>query len=1597
MRTLSNKKAIFNVLVFLFLGIYNLNGQLNANFTAIPVSGCSPLFVNFINTSSGNPISYHWDLGNGTQSTIQSPSVTYFNPGTYTVTLIITAANGQKDTIVKPNFITVNAKPVVNFMANDTIGCYPLPVQFTDLSTTSSGTNNGWLWDFGDGISSTLQNPNHTYNQGTYTVVLRVTNDKGCSNIFVKPNYIRALNGTIANFNFSNPNNCSVPLAITFNNTSTGSGTLSYLWNFGDGGNSTLQNPSHTYTTNGSYTVSLTASNNQGCTNTYTVTNAVNIGNNNASFTSADNVCVNAPLVINNTTTPQVSNVLWNFGDGTTSTQVQPIKIYSSPGNYVIKLVADFGACKDSAFKNITVLPKPTSGFTTPSTVSCRAPFTVNFTSTSTNASTYNWSFGDGNTSSLANPVHTYNAIGNYNVTLIVTNNLGCSDTLTINDFIKIQPPAVSFINLPTSGCRALTVTPLLNLNAIDGVATYNWDFGDGFSTTSPNPVHTYTTVGNYTVTLTITTNGGCTQTLSASVGVGSKPNIQFNATPTNTCAFTPVNFTDASTGGGDFWFWDFGDGGTSFLQNPNYTYQDTGFFDVTLVVGNNGCFDTLVIPNYIYIKPPIASFTPQSNCVNPFSWNFSDQSIAPLTWAWQFGDGATSTLQSPSHVYTTAGSFNVILTVSNGSCSHTTNNVINVIDENLDFIADKVEICRNSSIQFSTTNHIRNHISSYLWNFGDGVILSGDTIINHIYTQSGNFTVTLTIVDVNGCSKIVTKNLYITVFGATANFLASAPGTCLNTPITFNDLSTTDGFHAITNWQWNYGDGNTQVYTSPPFIHQYANDGVYAVSLKVTDSYGCIDSINNTNAIVISKPVAGFNSLDTASCPNRDIAFNNTSVGSGLNFIWDFGDGITSTQISPVHQYAADGVYTIKLFVTDQYGCVDSIIQPNLINILSPKSLFIASDTFGTCPPLFVQFTNQSTHYTSFSWDFGDGSSSTALDPSHFYTIPGSYIVRLTVSSSGGCVDVYSKTIRIQGPIGTFSYNPIEGCSPLTVNFTTNAQNTSSFIYDFNNGQTNSTFNTQVSYTYTTTGKFLPRVILKDTNGCSIPILGLDSITIYDVTGNISSNKFLICDSGQIQFNINTITNDVVNNYQWSFGDGNTSNSQNPVHHYSNSGDYNINCIVTTLRGCVDTTYMNVPINVVESPIIDFTMNNGACIPATATFASQIIRNDTSTLFWHWDFGNGQTSNLMNPPSMVFPNAGPYSITSIATTSNGCKDTVTQIFNAWALPTVNAGNDIQICRFSPTTLIGTGATSYVWSPAIGLSCTNCPSTLASPDSTKYYYVVGTDVNGCIGRDSVEVKVVQPFNILNSPNVSFCIGGFTTLLASGANTYQWSPSNGLSATTGSQVIARPNSTTTYRVIGSDAFNCFKDTADIIVQVNPIPTVNAGPDITIIGGTTTTLTATTTGNIVSYNWNNGTTLSCTNCASTVAKPLQTTTYKVEVTTDGGCKNNDEVKVFIVCDKGNLFVPNTFSPNNDGVNDVMYPRGNGISIVKSFKIYNRWGELVYEQNNFTVNDASRGWNGTFKGKRLSADVFVYTIEVLCENRNPIEFKGNITLVN
>lgn len=440
-----------------------------------------------------------------------------------------------------------------------------------------------------------------------------------------------------------------IPVGMTYSATFTNLSVDAeeYYWEFGDGGTSTLENPTHIYAP-GIYNVCLTGYNVYGETTVCEEIIAMN-------EPVADFTYIGDPEVaFIDLSTGSPAEWYWDFGDGFTSTESDPVHTFSDNGVYNVCLTVTNGAGSDTHCENVTIdsYVAPTAYW-----IYSGDP-TVTFTDLSIGSPTsWSWDFDDGFTSAIASPVHTYAVNGTYHVCLTVSNGAGtstsCQDVVIdsylspVVDFSFTGDPTVSFTDLSTNS-----------------PTSWDWDFDDGTFSTVENPVHTFPTNGSYNVCLTATNGIGSGTDCKVVV-------INGYAAPVALFSYSGdpvVSFTDLSTGTPTSWFWDFDDGAFSTVENPVHTYATDGIYSVCLTVTgpggvNTGCQDVTISST---AGAPTAAFSYIN--VGPLTIKFTDLSTnAPTDWSWDFGDGSISGLQNPSHTYANIGEYNVCLTASNG------------------------------------------------------------------------------------------------------------------------------------------------------------------------------------------------------------------------------------------------------------------------------------------------------------------------------------------------------------------------------------------------------------------------------------------------------------------------------------------------------------------------------------------------------------------------------------------------------------------------------------------------------------------------------------------------------------------------------------------------------------------------------------------------------------------------------------------------------------------------------------------------------------------------------------------------------------------
>ena len=645
-----------------------------ANFGALYAYNTVPAVVTFRDYSTGStPLTYAWEFGDGATSTEQNPKHTYIRKGLYTVKLTVTNFYGSS-TETKLNYISIGMAPNAGFTGEPTTGNAPLTVAFTDHS---SGYPTSWNWNFGDGQESVQQNPVHTYwAGGEYTVTLTASNDYGSTSAS-KPYYVHVMPPLTAKFT-ADPKSGIAPLVVKFTDMSTGS-PESWIWDFGDGSTSTGPNPVHAFTKVGAFDVALTVTRGM---NKDSATQTIIVGGVPAADFVADSttVSVNIPVHFTDKTLNSPTAWAWDFGDGATSSEQNPTRVYSAKGVYTVTLTATNNNGKDTEKKvnYITVGIPPTADFITeiPSYQEGSRTQYVRFIDTSIgNPVSWSWDFGDGtNFDGQYPPLHLYNRDGAYTVSLTVKNPFGQDTRIKSNLILVREGPRIDF----KADRTRVSVNQYVHFTDLSTNAPtdWKWDFGDGVSGTGQNPDHAYRQEGVYTVRLTAS-DGYTTNSLTKKdyIMVVNLPNAEFVADKTKGITPFTVHFTDMSTGNPTGWTWNFGDGSaTSTERNPSHVYTTSGTsvaskYTVTLTATNVNGESMKTKVDYITVtQTPIAEFTVDDRQGKaPFVVKFRDLSAGnPTTWAWEFGDAGTSAEQNPTHVYPFEGSYDVRLTVSN-------------------------------------------------------------------------------------------------------------------------------------------------------------------------------------------------------------------------------------------------------------------------------------------------------------------------------------------------------------------------------------------------------------------------------------------------------------------------------------------------------------------------------------------------------------------------------------------------------------------------------------------------------------------------------------------------------------------------------------------------------------------------------------------------------------------------------------------------------------------------------------------------------------------------------------------------------------------
>jgi PKD repeat protein len=1229
--------------------------------------GSAVPFSSTVVSGSWGGVTYNWNFGDGLSDATATPTHTYALPGRYNVTLFATNSKGCESSLARASYIHVFTPATVAFTAAHTTFCKPNAVVAYTNSTTGAATLS-YAWSFGDGATSAITSPTHTYTlAGSYNVKLRVTDGKGCVDSLTYPGYINV--GSI-HAAFTPTTNVCPGTLVNFHNTSTA--FSSSTWSFGDGSPvTTTSDGSHIYTAGGTYNVRLIVFDGS-CYDT--VTHPITIYPSPATtfnITPSQPCPPPAALTFSAVVAPG-STVTWDFGDlSAPGTGTSVTHTYALSQMYTINMyaVAPTG-CMDTITKidtlyNLYVNPSFSPG------EGC-APLTVNFSSYNYSVvydpaeiaelfftypyatSTYTWNFGDGSpTSASPTPTHIYTAQGVYPITCTIHTINGCTEFST--DTVRVgsvQHP--SFTASATNICADRSITFRSRSTDSTLIDLYTWGFGDGTDTVAnhlPVVVHNYTTTGTHTVSLSVGYNG---------------------------CFST------------------------------NYYVTDT-------------VQPTLAVLHFGYNCSPAPLTTVA----------FADYSVGDTTHFWTFGDGATSTSRNPVHNYATASTYPVTLTTFNSvtGCRDTTGGSVYLAKPYIAFNAVDTTLCRDqldtiiSTVFRGDTSSAPDAYGDYVgarryrWYIDSVYADSSSAAFLHAFHTNGRYSISLVITDNHGCLDTLTKTNYLTVAKPIDSFSYTPSTACGPVTAHFIDHTTDLSGVAVTSYFWTFGDGTPGALTSPFPAWLYTAQGAYTVQEITRDAFGCSDTFQNATPISVYKPTASFTTGSYVVCGGTSIHFTNTSTGIARS-LWLFGDGGTSTVTSPNHIFTVPGTYTVKLVVFDTHSCASDTfaIGPFTVNPY-PVSSFHMTDSFAVCAPLNVDFINTSTGATSYNWIFGDGTSSSATTPSDAYLSPGYYTVQLITNNSYGCMDTALGHVNLFGYTGAFTYTPTSGCSPLSVHFSATISSVTSLTWDFNDGTTSAgSTSSTATHVYVVPGEYVPKLTLTDSFGCRNFSLGADTIKVDTVIAGFTIAPNPVCVNSPVSFHdTSSSLFSSVNTWTWSIASGVTSTlTTPPAYTYTATGTYPVTMTVTDGIGCSKSITENVRVTGLPGPIVGPSI---ICNRLTSTYT------DTAS-GGTWNSSNLSVATIGSATGILTASA--TGVTTLTyTLGSGCAVYRTVSVNPSPLPIVGSAG---ICTGTTTSL--TDATSSgVWSsasPTVGtVSGTGTVAGIAAGTTTISYTVAG--------------------------------------------------------------------------------------------------------------------------------------------------------------------------------------------------------------------------------------------------------------------------------
>ncbi|MBI2966631.1 MAG: PKD domain-containing protein [Bacteroidetes bacterium] len=1528
-------KNIFTLLFALTLCCYGIESLAQISFTFNPSTGCTPLDVTFLNTSTDpQAYRYEWNFGDGpvvidTQTT--TINHLYINRGTYSIYLYVYDISGS----YRGGYTSTIA---VNGLSSwDQINLWPenaCPGE--NVSVNAPWGFPSYVFDYGDGVieTSTGNYRNHIYNSaGTYIISVYIPDVCAGNDTTLYDTITLSTTKYFPSWAYyyhpqqSCPNN-----NVGFN---AEYGQAQYIWNFGDGTVDTTlsNNTNHTYNTIGTYSPTVTLINFCGDDTTLSMVsgsyNTIDIryspfpymtlgtyfspSGNPGMGCPGEQVSFNAPY--------GYVYYVWNYGDGSpvdSGNSAYKNHIYANTGTYTASVKLHQTCGNDTTISATVIMgtynpfPNWISLYDYPDPACPYQP--INFNGPWGYPS-YQWTWGDGTpVQTTTNPYtsHQYVSGGTKNVSLKVTNL--CGNDTTIGTSVTINP------NLPfpagtsfSAGNNFTSCPGKVNFSATYGYQYYTWNFGDGNTETTLNyyVTHTYTTLGDYSVSVKLMDYCGKDTTLYDTLRIAYTPftaGMQINVYDDNSCPGENIQFS--APWGYVSYQWNFGDGNTLTGSNyVNYSYSAVGQYIITVKIrqlcGNDTTLSKLVkvinnqsFPNWINLylnpSPPIPTKVCPGQPVDFYGpWDYA-------SYIWYFGDGETDTTASPNntHLYYTAGSYPCSVKVFNYCGLDTTLLNTVVVDTSISisagvsagyWIPNGTSACPGEFINFYVNGPIA--YPYYEWDFGDGTTpISGSiNFINHSYSEPGEYIVAVSVS--NECGSDTTLYMTLNITGnkyiGAALMINKNPSwnICPGAPVNFS------GPTGFASYIWTFGDGSQPDSTTSNFVtHSFNSPGTFNVSMKVINYCGN-DTISTTQ-ITIDNTVTSWTSINpypNPICPGQTV---NLAADTGfISYFWDFDDGTSGYGSNKVnHVFNSLGDYTVSVVITNYCYNSDTFSTTVTVdnNTSFPSWMNMWSNSWAVCPG-DVTTLNTQPGFNSYFWDFGDDDTITTTGSSigHVYNDAGNYTATVTINNGCGNTTSLSTTVNISASSSVNTPNiftPLSAyCPGDAVMFLLNdygqgyAQN---YIYfwDFGDGNADTTFGFGATHVYDSVGSYTTIVTIENSCGNSamtivpVNIKGSTTPTLNSTMwGTLAHTGIVGCPGDAVVFYFKGTGNNI-----WDFGDGSTGiateefvNEKGVMmtvikHAYGTAGTYTL--ALTLTNGCGNSVTDSLTIQIINNLMVD----GGLIVePPMGTSSYSTCRELNFIAFggssYEWDFGDGGSLITISPTtSHIYSTPGNYAVGVLITNECGYSTYFSKAINV----TQSGGASIDLVTVTDATCFGGndgtatvtvsgGETpySYLWSDESAQTGVTATGLKAGD-----YLVTVSDALGCESEEYISVSEADEISLSTSSANSSCggsSGSASVSIISGGNlpfNYSWTGGSTTSNATGL-------SSGTFTVTVTDATGCTSVTmAAVSDNGGPTITLNSITNVACNGNSTGSVAITASGlnTPFTYLWSNGST-------------------------------------------------------------------------------------------------------------------------------------------